>query len=80
MYRQSTKYLKQNRDENTCKTKGRVRLSWLLAKVVFAALFLTKGTTMTEAGIALSEVVEKGAKDGVVRRLLGRPVEPLKDF
>ncbi len=35
---------------------------------------------MAKASIALSELVEKGAKDDVVRELLGHVVERLMEF
>ena len=43
---------------------------WLSAKVVFAQQRSRKDTTMAEASMALSELVEKGAQDEVVRELL----------
>ncbi len=39
--------------------------------------FRTRDTTMAKASIALSELVEKGAKDDIVRELLGHVAERL---
>jgi len=42
--------------------------------------FRTRDTTIAKASIALSELVEKGAKDDIVRELLGHVAERLMEF
>jgi putative transposase len=51
-----------------------------LAKVVFAKQLSRKDTTMAKVSMALAELVEKGAKDDIVRELLGHVVQRLMDF
>jgi putative transposase len=54
--------------------------SWRQAKVVFAEATFRKDTTMAKTSIALSELVEKGANDDVVRELLTDIVRRVMDF
>jgi putative transposase len=42
--------------------------------------FHRKDTTMAKASVALTELVEKGAKDDIVRELLAQIVARLMDF